>query len=237
MSLILGKGALMVGGAIAWVARPPTPEAKEAGAGLEGASRALSMGGGWIWPLPIFNGARPTISDGPGTNKRTDLDGKIRNHNGADVDYQRANRTALTDKYRPGTHEGTALFYCPSGLPVVAARDGKLWSASESPRGWQVVIDHGKPWCTYYQHLTRLLVPVRKGSAGGQPIRQGQVIGIVGADPTQGARGFNHVHFEMWQGGGAESWVDPTPFLRAAGAVQYAALYAQLAELGVARLA
>jgi murein DD-endopeptidase MepM/ murein hydrolase activator NlpD len=174
---------------------------------------------GWVWPLPSWLGYAPVISDGPGANKR---DGGSRSHNGADIDFKR--RRGTLPQFKIGTREASAsgLYFCPDGVAVLAARDGELWSATESERGLQVVIDHGKPYATYYQHLRRLFVPLSKSGKNPIRIRAGQVIGLVGnghSPGSQPANAFNHLHFEIWQGGGAASWIDPTPILTRARVV------------------
>jgi murein DD-endopeptidase MepM/ murein hydrolase activator NlpD len=69
-----------------------------------------------------------------------------------------------------------------------------------------VVIDHGKPWASMYQHLATSLLPAHARGlnvATGKAtlVRQGDVLGTMGADPMQGARAFRHLHFETWREG------------------------------------
>jgi murein DD-endopeptidase MepM/ murein hydrolase activator NlpD len=134
----------------------------------------------------------------------------------AGVDLMYARRVAGDQpSYPPGTHDGSPRFFCPSGTPVVAARAGVVWSADHSARGWQVVLDHGKPFATYYQHLDRITVPECAGGkvkATGKAyaVAAGDVIGFVGFDPTD-PEGLRHLHFAVWyQGAGDNASVDPT---------------------------
>ncbi|MDH4144315.1 MAG: M23 family metallopeptidase [Acidimicrobiia bacterium] len=77
-----------------------------------------------------------------------------------------------------------------TGLHVVAAADG-IAEIDEEPGGWgsYVLIDHGGGWWTVYAHLQSA------GRVSG-PVRQGQVIGRVGA--TGNAQG-EHLHYEQWK--------------------------------------
>jgi murein DD-endopeptidase MepM/ murein hydrolase activator NlpD len=218
--------------------------ARKAGDGLDKATitgeRDVGVGSlveGWVYPIPDWKGYVATISDGPGDNKR---DGGKRGHNGCDLDYRAKSKSDLP-QFIARTHQRSSggLFFCPDGIPVLAARDGVLWSAGNSERGWQVVIDHGKPFATYYQHMIRLFVPLAskgvvadaglieiegkpKAPLGKVHVKAGDVIGLVGADPTQGKTGFNHLHFEVWRDGGADRWIDPTPILAKARHTDFA---------------
>jgi murein DD-endopeptidase MepM/ murein hydrolase activator NlpD len=164
-------------------------------------------------------GRAPCISDGPGPGKR---DGGSRAHHGVDIDYRRA-RGTLT-QFRPGTREASSggLFFCPDGVNVLAAYDGTIWSVGTSDRGLQIVIDHGKPYATYYQHLRTTRWPELRRGAGGIRVKAGEVIGTVGNGHSPGkasASAFNHLHFEIWHAGGAESWIDPSAILAKARVV------------------
>lgn len=165
----------------------------------------LDWGDGWAWPLPsirVEGRTYPaTISDGLGSPRPGG-----RRHDGVDVDYQRSSRSDLVTRYPPGTSSGTRGFFAPPGVPVLAARAGRVWSAGRTARGIMVVIDHGKPWSTLYQHLdsTTLSRHARGLDVGtGTPtlVRAGDVLGVMGADPVQGTRAFRHLHFETWHEG------------------------------------
>lgn len=81
-------------------------------------------------------------------------------------------------------------YAAPTGTPIRAAGDGRISFA-----GWQngygrtIIIDHGRGYTTLYAHMSRL-GPFRTG----QRVRQGQVIGYVGA--TGLATG-PHLHYEF----------------------------------------
>ena len=165
----------------------------------------LEWGDGWAWPLPsirVDGRTYPaTISDGLGSPRPGG-----RRHDGVDVDYQRLSRADLVTRYPPGTSSGTRGFFAPVGVPVLAARDGRVWSCARTSRGIMIVIDHGKPWASMYQHLeTTTLARHAHGRniATGEPtlVRQGDVIGTMGGDPMQGSMAFRHLHFEAWRAG------------------------------------
>jgi murein DD-endopeptidase MepM/ murein hydrolase activator NlpD len=78
------------------------------------------------------------------------------------------------------------------------------------------VIDHSGP-ATYYTHLDRLAVAV------DDPVRGGQPLGIIGADPSQGPRAFKHLHFELWPDGTRASAIDPQPRMRAWSRIAFGA--------------
>lgn len=86
-------------------------------------------------------------------------------------------------------------YAAPTGTPVWAAGDGKVASVtSDSSSGRHIVLQHGSRYQTKYLHLSRFA----KGIAAGRRVRQGQVIGYVGA--TGLATG-PHLHFEFLEGG------------------------------------
>ncbi len=218
---------VIAGGALAVAAvsrREPTPSAPASGLGPSGSELE-----GWAWPMPAWQGSaggkvyEPLVSDGPGPRKRDD--GK-RGHNGADIDYKR--RIGELPEFKVGTRQASSsgLFFCPDGVPILAARDGKIWSVEPSERGLQIVLDHGKPFATYYQHMSRVFFPLGR-EARGTPVKAGQVIGLVGnGSPSMTLgdggiaaakeTGFSHLHFEIWKNGGSDRWVDPSPYLMGA---------------------
>ena len=165
----------------------------------------LDWGDGWAWPLPsirVDGRTYPaTISDGLGSPRPGG-----RRHDGVDVDYQRSSRADLATIYPPGSSSGTRGFFAPRGVPVLAARDGRVWSCARTSRGIMVVLDHGKPWSTLYQHLDSTTVSRHARGLDvdtGTPtlVRRGDVLGTMGADPLQGAKAFRHLHFETWHTG------------------------------------
>jgi murein DD-endopeptidase MepM/ murein hydrolase activator NlpD len=142
----------------------------------------IDWGGGWVWPVPDIVGppARPA---------------------------------EISQEYKPSSHLGVDIMFrgrageprwvVPVGTPVVAARDAVVWSTGVTARGHNVVLDHGAPWATFYQHLDSVSV------AKGQKVTAGQQIGTVGADPTD-PQGLRHLHFATWyKGNGDSASVDP----------------------------
>lgn len=221
----------MIGAKIAIAGGGVLLAASTAGRGLDAPDGPRDIGNGstidgWTFPLPTWCGYRAVISDGPGANKR---DGGARSHNGVDIDYKAKSKDDLTQfKVRTAERSSSGMFFCPTGIiPVLAVRDGFLWSCSLSTRGWQISLDHGKPFATYYQHMQRVFLPrSQSGSAGKVAVRAGQVIGIVGnGSPPAGSQAvnaFNHLHFEVWKDGGAAQWIDPTPILARANHLDFA---------------
>lgn len=163
--------------------------------------------GRWVWPLPRWQGRAPVISDGFGSPR----DGGARRHVGADVMYRRAHLADLVAQFPPVSPHSTWHFV-PDHTVAVAAADGTIWSAGKTGRGYTVVLSHGKPWATYYTHLSALFVPETTRGVGGYRVTAGQPIGIVGADPMNPK--IRHLHFEIWKGGNHDAAIDPAPILR-----------------------
>lgn len=208
MPIVTVTTVALAGGAVV------VAHAVPAGAGLEQRPPAGAPGlePAWRWPAPIWAGRRPQISDGWGSPR----DGGARRHRGADVGYWRTK--GELPQFAPGTRQASrgGAFVMPDGTPVLAMASGEVWSVTYSDRGIMVVVSHGKPWATFYQHLRTCRWPARKGAPGGPIVRAGQPLGEVGngynpgtADPD----GYNHPHVEIWRGGAAESAVDPKPYL------------------------
>ena len=85
-------------------------------------------------------------------------------------------------------HKGTD-YAAPTGTPVRATSHGSvIWAARKGSFGNLVVVKHEGGFETKYAHLSRYAV--RKG----EKVRQGEVIGYVGA--TGGATG-PHLHYEF----------------------------------------
>ncbi|TVQ91975.1 MAG: M23 family metallopeptidase [Deltaproteobacteria bacterium] len=98
---------------------------------------------------------------------------------------------------RPRPHNGTD-FGAPTGTPVRVVADGKVVRAGwAGGHGRFVKVEHDGAYATSYSHLSR--IDVKAGSR----VRQGQVIGAVGA--TGMATG-PHLHYQMWHKG---RFVDP----------------------------
>ena len=166
---------------------------------------------GWVWPIPAYGQAFPTVSD------PFDREGRGgRGHLGADIMYKRSRRG---DFFRP---EITPWFAMPSDIiHVLCAGPGTVFSINElDSHGVRVTIDHGNvpnvgPRVTVYRHLKRVFVSKGDEVVGGTPL------GICGGDPTNGDKMINHLHFELWdtsrpatEGKGRESFaIDPGPVL------------------------
>lgn len=98
---------------------------------------------------------------------------------------------------KPRPHNGTD-FGAPTGTPVRSVADGKVVQAGwAGGHGRFVKVQHDGSYATSYSHLSR--IDVKSGSR----VKQGQVIGAVGA--TGLATG-PHLHFQMWHKG---RFVDP----------------------------
>lgn len=98
-------------------------------------------------------------------------------------------------------HRGVDIS-APAGTSVHAAADGVvLHAAMANGYGKLVVIDHGNGFQTYYGHLSRFSV------VAGQEIRQGELLGAVGA--TGRATG-PHLHYEVRRYGNPQN---PTHFM------------------------
>ncbi len=100
---------------------------------------------------------------------------------------------------RPTFHAGVD-FLGAKGDPVYAVAAGTVVAVfpdqgaprSTSGYGNVVAIDHGDGWWTVYAHLDRSSVQV------GQPIREGELVGVVGNSSNGKFRGMGaHLHFEV----------------------------------------
>jgi len=80
---------------------------------------------------------------------------------------------------------------------VVASAGGVVASTGISARGQYVTLKHkpgiGIPAYTFYQHLAARV----QGITSGQRFEPGQLLGVMGFDPTDPAR-ITHLHFETW---------------------------------------
>jgi len=171
---------------------------------LSSRSQTIEWGGGWWWPVPDLKHADGSIDRAVVSQEFRG--GGAAPHYGVDVMYR--NRTP------PPT------FTAPAGTPILSARDGSLWSVQRTPRGWNVVVDHGPPFATFYQHLAEVEPDVLAGLQGKNvitgsgkrafPINGGRKIGTMGEDPTDAGH-VRHLHFAVWYGGaGDRASVDPT---------------------------
>lgn len=91
------------------------------------------------------------------------------------------------------SHKGVD-FGAATGTPIYAAGDGVIKRANRfGSYGNYVLIDHPRGYKTAYAHLSRFA----KGMKAGKKVRQGQVIGYVGA--TGRVTG-PHLHYEVYKG-------------------------------------
>lgn len=91
-------------------------------------------------------------------------------------------------------HRGTD-YAAPTGTPVRATADGTVtWASRNGSYGKLIVVEHQGSFETKYAHLNDYADGIRKGTR----VRQGQIIGYVGA--TGGATG-PHLHYEFLVGG------------------------------------
>lgn len=150
----------------------------------------------WYWPVP------DAVLGGVTYPAEQSQEWRSPDHLGVDVMFR---RSSGFDKRALGFqgHDGDERWFAPPDTPVLAARAGRVWSVDKSARGVEVVIDHGAPWATYYQHLTSASV------APGDFVTAGQRIGVMGYDPTD-PEGLRHLHFAAWyRGHGDAASVDP----------------------------
>lgn len=175
--------------------------------------RRVDFGTGWVWPVPPMRTKdgvlyRPVISSGIGEARPG---GAL--HRGVDIFYQRRARGDRPE-YAAGTSQGSSMFFFPTRTPIVAAKDGVIYSSGKTPRGMSVIIDHGKPFASYYTHMVHAEFPdivggFIKGTRTQAHVKAGDVIGWGGYDPLDKAN-LNHLHFSIAHGGPVESYaVDP----------------------------
>ena len=194
--------------------------------------------GQWVWPVPdvvIYTrgvGGVPVPVRYPAVVSQPLHRGGATPHYGQDIMFMRRSRADVVPQYTAAPEkDGTTasdggMYFAPPGTPVVAARDGWLWSCQLTPRGWEVVIDHkggeaGRPSvATYYSHLASVTLPhATAGKVDGkatqankQPsgtfaadgrvrIAAGEVIGTMGGDPRKDRTHLRHLHFELWHDG------------------------------------
>lgn len=131
-------------------------------------------------------------------------------HRGVDIMFERRSRSDRPE-YAPPV-DGSPMFFAPPGTEVLAARDGSVWMSGDTERGRSVILDHGKPWATYYTHMERLALPLvnRGKTAAGDVyrVKAGDVIGYMGGDPMT-APHLRHLHFAAWYKGPERCAVDP----------------------------
>lgn len=79
----------------------------------------------------------------------------------------------------------------PLGTPILAAFSGRVLYADRfAGLGNLVILEHSNRQVTRYAHMSKMIV------SPGQVVKQGDVIGFVGAT---GRAQVSHLHFEWWQ--------------------------------------
>lgn len=82
-------------------------------------------------------------------------------------------------------------YAAPAGTPIYAAGDGRVsFVGTKGGYGRMVAIQHGNQYKTHYAHLSRFA----KGLRSGSRVRQGEIIGYVGASGLATAP---HLHYEF----------------------------------------
>jgi murein DD-endopeptidase MepM/ murein hydrolase activator NlpD len=202
---ILGGGTVAAG-LYYWIRREsdkPEPEREPDRPTKPTKPEDAPLPGRWVWPVGVWQGRKPEISDGFSSKRRTPA-GDIITHGGVDIMYRRQ----PGDTWLTGTPNGTRNFVMPNARPALAASDGVVWFAANTPRGWTMIIDHApRKLATYYTHLSSLLVTTKQKVSAGTPL------GIIGADPLDGEH-IMHLHFEVWRGGASDRF-DPQPLMQA----------------------
>ena len=167
----------------------------------------------WVFPVPMWGERKAEISDGYSAEAILAGPDKHRKHLGVDIMFRRRSRAELVTEYPPDSPDGSRGYFMPRAHPAVAAADGVVWSAKRTARGFSVVVSHGAPWATYYQHLEALYVEPTTRGASGERVRAGQPLGPIGGNPSQPPH-LRHLHFALWRGGDNTHAIDPAPFLR-----------------------
>jgi len=150
---------------------------------------------GWVYPVPIWKGREPKISDGWGSPRP----GIEMGHRGVDIMYPRHEGEPKHAPY------GSARHVMFPNVPALAACDGIVEKSYEGKYGHAVVLNHGK-WFTYYTHMANRLVQK------GDKVRAGQALGTISGSPTESGKGLKHLHFEMWLNG--KKAVDPERYIK-----------------------
>ena len=136
---------------------------------------------GWIFPVAPVGDRKPVLSSAWRSADRPD-------HTGVDIMFRRMDE----DPPWPGhdTTEGTRRFVYLAGALAIAARAGRVVYAKEHTNGLRVRLAHDDGLDTLYIHLATIAV------VPGQDVEAGQVVGMVGGDPSSGP-GTKHLHFEV----------------------------------------
>lgn len=180
----------------------------------------VEWGTGWVWPVPTWNAPDGAVY--PAVVSQELHPG----HAGVDVMYR---RRTISDRseFPPGpAGHATTMFFAPPGTPILAAKDARVWSVSKVATGWQIVLDHGKPWATYYAHLDEVAFPphaagFKTGTKEVTNIKAGDQLGTMGWNPNTATKNgavdaeqIRHLHFECWYKGGNSGYAqDPAPVM------------------------
>jgi murein DD-endopeptidase MepM/ murein hydrolase activator NlpD len=111
------------------------------------------------------------------------------------VDFRRISSRFTKERYHPvlgkkRPHRGVD-YAATTGTPIKAAGDGKvIFRGRKGGYGNTVVLQHGGNITTLYAHMSNF----RKGVVSGSRVKQGQVIGYVGAS---GLATGPHLHYEF----------------------------------------
>jgi hypothetical protein len=89
----------------------------------------------------------------------------------------------------PKMHEGMD-FTAPTGTPIYATGDGKVYRADNKSSGYgnHVRIEHGFGYVTLYAHMSKIK------ARAGQTVKRGDIIGFVG---NTGKSKGPHLHYEV----------------------------------------
>jgi len=111
------------------------------------------------------------------------------------VDFRRISSHFKPERFHPvlgkkRPHRGVD-YAAATGTPIKAAGDGKvIWRGTQGGYGRTVIIQHGGNITTLYAHMSRY----QAGVDNGTRVKQGQVIGYVGAS---GLATGPHLHYEF----------------------------------------
>jgi len=92
------------------------------------------------------------------------------------------------------------------GTPIYAIEDGVIDRTKLQSNGALQIVMKGESGSKfYYGHMDEVLI------AGGQRVKAGDVIGLMG---DTGSPGAVHLHFEYWRSGGESAAVNPEPLVK-----------------------
>lgn len=163
---------------------------------------------GWVWPvLRHKDGRPPKVSSGWGSPRNAGTPDS-HSHRGVDIMYRRPEAVPRA-VYKKD--KGSANYEAPKGTLIIAPHDATVWSVKRTQRGVSIILDHGKPFATFHQHLDEAFVKK------GQRVITGQAIGVMGHGQLSDIR---HLHFELWVNGGGAAAVDPQPLMKSWGILE-----------------